>query len=163
MYIKDKHLEKPKIQYDVGLRCGQSCSAHLQTRITSRCPPTGLFRDWARLFPFHSQLHPSSTTRTATMLAVPSFFTNYQLRIIPENANNKRKKKILQRYDFTGYFFPTTLFKAVDDTTLGNKHLLGCLCSLRGLVLYSCMNCLSLIKGWPVKIKILNEILHFHI
>lgn len=83
VYNRDRHLEKPNIQFDEGVRCGQSCSAHLQTQITSRCPSTGLGRDWARLFSFHSLRYPSSATRTATMLAVAGFFTNYQLCIIP--------------------------------------------------------------------------------
>ncbi len=138
-YNGDRHLEKPNIQYDAGLRCGLSCSAHLQTRITSRCPSTGLCRDWARLFPFHSLLHPSSTTRTAAMLAVASFFTNYQLCIIPENAYTNKEGEKKSREVWFHWFFPTTIFEAEDDTTVGNKHLLGCVCSLKGLVLLPCL------------------------
>lgn len=64
------------------VRCDNSFSAHLQTRIISRCLPTGLYRDWARLFHFQSLPHPSHTALKATMLAVVRFLTNCQLYIL---------------------------------------------------------------------------------
>lgn len=82
------------------MRRGPSCLAHLQTRITSRCPATGLSRDWARFFHFHSLLHPSSTTCTAIVLAVACVFTNYQLCILSPKMHPAEGKSPA-RYDFT--------------------------------------------------------------
>lgn len=92
-------------------------------------------------FPFHSLLHPSFTTHTATMLAVASFFTNYQLC---KNAYANKEGEKKSREVWFHRFFPTTIFKAEDDTTLGNKHLLGCVCSLKGLV--------SLPRLWVIRL-----------
>lgn len=71
----------------------------------------------------------------------------------PKTHTLIRKGKKKSREVWFHRFFPTTIFKAGDDTTVGNKHLLGCVCSLKGLVLLPCLWVIRLFNTVLVDIR----------
>lgn len=121
VYNGDRYLEKPSIQSDAGVRCGQSCgqscSAHLQTRITSRCPVACVETGQGHFPSTPYTIHPPQHAQPPCwQLQAFSQTINCALSLKTHTLIRKGRKK--SREVWFHWFFPTTIFKAVDDTTL---------------------------------------------
>lgn len=119
---------KPSVEHTEAMRCGQSCSAHLQTRITSRCPTTCLYRDRARLFPSTPKsIHPPKHAQPPC----------WQWQAFSQTINcviSMKTRRVIREGGFH-WSFPERHFEAEDDKSLGSNVSLSSLCSVKGLVL----------------------------
>lgn len=129
----DRHLEKPNIHAEWGVvspaqlirRPGSHPDVHQQA-----CVETGRGCFTSTPYSIHPQrqAQPPCWQSQAFSQTINSTFSQKM-----HNTEGKKSSEV-----WFHRFFPTTIFKAKNDTTLGNKHLLGCVCSSKGLVLLPC-------------------------